>query len=100
MTGLGVAQSSASSAGLRGLLGFILLSKTGTVDTHSGETGRRRREIRFAELMQLVRISTTSAPAKIKIKGFYDRRIPPQKRAARLGKLRLHDEGIQGKRIT
>src|SRR4029453_3153661 len=29
----------ASSAGLRGLLGFSLRLETGTVDTHSGETG-------------------------------------------------------------
>src|SRR5215204_7185505 len=43
----------ASSAGLRGLLGFILRLETGAVDTHSGETGEIGRNP-IAELMQLV----------------------------------------------
>ena len=68
----------ASSAGLRGLLGFILRLETGTVDTHSGETGGASRNP-IAELMQVFAISTTSATGKIKIKGFYDDVIPPSK---------------------
>jgi len=43
----------ASSAGLRGLLGFVLTLETGEVDTHSGETGGASRNP-IAELMQLV----------------------------------------------
>src|ERR1700752_4080724 len=43
----------ASSAGLRGLMGFILTLETGTVDTHSGETGGASRNP-IAELMQVV----------------------------------------------
>src|SRR4029453_17326292 len=43
----------ASSAGLRGLLGFILTLETGTVDTHSGETGGASRNP-IAELMQVI----------------------------------------------
>jgi acetylornithine deacetylase/succinyl-diaminopimelate desuccinylase-like protein len=43
----------ASSAGLRGLLGFILTLETGTTDTHSGETGGASRNP-IAELMQVL----------------------------------------------
>jgi acetylornithine deacetylase/succinyl-diaminopimelate desuccinylase-like protein len=68
----------ASSAGLRGLLGFILTLETGTVDTHSGETGGASRNP-IAELMQLVTDLYDVRTGKIKIKGFYDDVIPPSK---------------------
>ena len=69
----------ASSAGLRGLLGFILTLETGTVDTHSGETGGASRNP-IAELMQLVCDLYDVKTGKIKIKGFYDDVIPPSKK--------------------
>jgi len=68
----------ASSAGLRGLLGFILTLETGTVDTHSGETGGASRNP-IAELMQLVCDLYDVRTGKVKIKGFYDDVIPPSK---------------------
>ena len=68
----------ASSAGLRGLLGFILTLETGTVDTHSGETGGASRNP-IAELIQLVSELYDARTGKIKIKGFYDDVIPPSK---------------------
>ncbi len=69
----------ASSAGLRGLLGFILTLETGTVDTHSGETGGASRNP-IAELMQLICDIYDPRTGKIKIKGFYDDVIPPTKK--------------------
>jgi acetylornithine deacetylase/succinyl-diaminopimelate desuccinylase-like protein len=69
----------ASSAGLRGLLGFILTLETGTVDTHSGETGGASRNP-IAELMQLVTELYDVRTGKVKIKGFYDDVIPPSKK--------------------
>src|SRR5678815_4248876 len=69
----------ASSAGLRGLLGFILTLETGTVDTHSGETGGASRNP-IAELRQLVTDIYDPRTGKIKIKGFYDDVIPPSKK--------------------
>jgi acetylornithine deacetylase/succinyl-diaminopimelate desuccinylase-like protein len=69
----------ASSAGLRGLLGFILTLETGTVDTHSGETGGASRNP-IAELMQLICDIYDPRTGKIKIKGFYDDVIPPSKK--------------------
>ena len=69
----------ASSAGLRGLLGFILTLETGTVDTHSGETGGASRNP-IAELMQLLTDLYDVRTGKIKIKGFYDDVIPPTKK--------------------
>jgi len=69
----------ASSAGLRGLLGFILTLETGTTDTHSGETGGASRNP-IAELMQLVCDIYDARTGKIKIKGFYDDVIPPTKK--------------------
>ena len=85
----------ANSAGLRGLLGFILTLETGTVDTHSGETGGASRNP-IAELMQLICDIYDPRTGKIKIKGFYDDVIPPTKKgAARLGKQRVHDQGVQ-----
>lgn len=69
----------ASSAGLRGLLGFILTLETATVDTHSGETGGASRNP-IAELMQLVCDLYDVRAGKVKIKGFYDDVIPPSKK--------------------
>ena len=69
----------ASSAGLRGLLGFLLSLETGTVDTHSGETGGASRNP-IAELMRLVCDLYNPIKGKIKIKGFYDDVIPPSKK--------------------
>ena len=69
----------ASSAGLRGLLGFILTLETGTVDTHSGETGGASRNP-ISELMQLLCDIYDPRTGKIKIKGFYDDVIPPTKK--------------------
>ena len=69
----------ASSAGLRGLLGFILTLETATVDTHSGETGGASRNP-IAELMQLVCDLYDVRTGKIKVKGFYDDVIPPSKK--------------------
>jgi acetylornithine deacetylase/succinyl-diaminopimelate desuccinylase-like protein len=69
----------ASSAGLRGLMGFILTLETGTVDTHSGETGGASRNP-IAELMQLVCDIYDVKTGKVKIKGFYDDVIPPTKK--------------------
>src|ERR671918_491734 len=68
----------ASSAGLRGLLGFILRLETATVDTHSGETGGASRNP-IAELMQVVCDLYDVRTGKVKIKGFYDDVIPPSK---------------------
>src|SRR6185295_9348310 len=59
----------ASSAGLRGLLGFLLNLETGTVDTHSGETGGASRNP-IAELMRLVCDLYDPKTGKIKVKGF------------------------------
>jgi acetylornithine deacetylase/succinyl-diaminopimelate desuccinylase-like protein len=69
----------ASSAGLRGLMGFLLTLETGTVDTHSGETGGASRNP-IAELMQLVCELYDARTGKVKIKGFYDDMIPPSKK--------------------
>ena len=69
----------ASSAGLRGLLGFILTLETGTVDTHSGETGGASRNP-IAELMQVICDIYDPRTGKVKIKGFYDDVIPPTKK--------------------
>jgi len=69
----------ASSAGLRGLLGFIMRLETGTVDTHSGETGGASRNP-IAELMQVVCDIYDVKTGKVKIKGFYDGMIPPTKK--------------------
>jgi acetylornithine deacetylase/succinyl-diaminopimelate desuccinylase-like protein len=68
----------ASSAGLRGLLGFLLRLETGTVDTHSGETGGASRNP-IAELMRLVCDLYDPITGRIKFKGFYDDVIPPSK---------------------
>jgi len=69
----------ASSAGLRGLMGFILRLETGMVDTHSGETGGASRNP-IAELMQVVCDIYDVRTGKVKIKGFYDDIIPPTRK--------------------
>lgn len=69
----------ASSAGLRGLLGFVLTLETAMVDSHSGETGGASRNP-IAELMQLITELYDPRTGKIKIKGFYDDVIPPSKK--------------------
>ncbi len=69
----------ASSAGLRGLLGFMLTLETGTTDTHSGETGGASRNP-IAELMRLVCDLYDVTSGKIKVKGFYDDVEPPTKK--------------------
>ncbi len=68
----------ASSAGLRGLLGFLLTLETGATDTHSGETGGASRNP-IAELMRLVCDLYDPVTGKVKFKGFYDDVIPPTK---------------------
>ena len=71
-------QRPASSAGLRGLVGFLLTLETGTNDTHSGETGGASRNP-VAELMRLVCDLYDVSTGKGKIKGFYDDVVPPSK---------------------
>jgi acetylornithine deacetylase/succinyl-diaminopimelate desuccinylase-like protein len=68
----------ASSAGLRGLLGFILTLETGTTDTHSGEVGGAARNP-VGELMKLGCDLYDPMSGRVKIKGFYDDVIPPTK---------------------
>ena len=71
-------QRPASSAGLRGLLGFILTLETGTTDTHSGEVGGAARNP-VGELMKLACDLYDPTTGKVKIRGFYDDVIPPTK---------------------
>jgi acetylornithine deacetylase/succinyl-diaminopimelate desuccinylase-like protein len=68
----------ASSAGLRGLLGFVLTLETGTTDTHSGEVGGAARNP-VGELMKLGCDLYDPTTGKVKINGFYDDVIPPTK---------------------
>lgn len=72
----------ASSAGLRGLLGFMMTLETGTTDTHSGETGGASRNP-IAELMRVVCDIYDVNTGKVKIKGFYDDVVPPSKKELR-----------------
>jgi acetylornithine deacetylase/succinyl-diaminopimelate desuccinylase-like protein len=69
----------ASSAGLRGLLGFILTLETGTTDTHSGETGGASRNP-IAELMRVICDLYDVNTGRVKVKGFYDDVLPPGKK--------------------
>lgn len=69
----------ANSAGLRGLMGFLLTLETGTNDTHSGEVGGAARNP-VAELMKLVCDLYDPMTGKVKLKGFYDDVIPPTKK--------------------
>jgi acetylornithine deacetylase/succinyl-diaminopimelate desuccinylase-like protein len=72
-------QRPASSAGLRGLLGFILTLETATTDNHSGEVGGAARNP-LGELMKLVCELYDPTTGRVKIKGFYDDMIPPTKK--------------------
>ncbi len=71
-------QRPASSAGLRGLLGFTLTLETATTDNHSGEVGGAARNP-IGELMKLVCELYDPTTGKVKIKGFYDDVIAPTK---------------------
>jgi acetylornithine deacetylase/succinyl-diaminopimelate desuccinylase-like protein len=71
-------QRPANSAGLRGLLGFLLTLETATTDTHSGEVGGAARNP-IGELMKLVCDLYDPTTGRVKIKGFYDDVIPPTK---------------------
>ncbi len=72
-------QRPASSAGLRGLLGFILTLETATTDNHSGEVGGAARNP-IGELMKLVCELYDPTTGRVKIKGFYDDMIAPTKK--------------------
>ena len=69
----------ANSAGLRGLLGFILTLETGTTDTHSGEVGGAARNP-LGELMKVACELFDPVTGRVKVKGFYDDVIPPSKK--------------------
>jgi acetylornithine deacetylase/succinyl-diaminopimelate desuccinylase-like protein len=69
----------ANSAGLRGLMGFLLRLETGTVDTHSGEVGGAARNP-IGELMRVVCDLYDPVTGRVKVKGFYDDVIPPSKK--------------------
>lgn len=71
-------QRPANSAGLRGLLGFILRLETGTTDTHSGEVGGAARNP-LGELMKVACDLYDPNTGRVKIKGFYDDIVPPTK---------------------
>lgn len=68
----------ASSAGLRGLMGFILSLETATTDTHSGEVGGAARNP-VGELMKLACELYDPTTGRVKVKGFYDDVIAPTK---------------------
>ena len=72
-------QRPANSAGLRGLMGFILTLETATVDSHSGEVGGAARNP-IGELSKLVCDLYDPITGKVKVKGFYDDVIPPSKK--------------------
>ena len=72
-------QRPANSAGLRGLLGFILTLETASVDAHSGEVGGAARNP-IGELIKLVCDLYDPMTGKVKIKGFYDDVIPPSRK--------------------
>lgn len=72
-------QRPANSAGLRGLMGFILTLETATVDTHSGEVGGAARNP-IGELCKIVCDLYDPITGKVKVKGFYDDVIPPSKK--------------------
>ena len=69
----------ANSAGLRGLMGFLLRLETGTVDTHSGEVGGAARNP-LGELMRVACDLYDPVTGRVKVKGFYDDVIPPSKK--------------------
>ena len=69
----------ANSAGLRGLMGFLLRLETGTTDTHSGEVGGVARNP-IGELMKVVCDLYDPVSGRVKVKGFYDDIIQPTKK--------------------
>jgi acetylornithine deacetylase/succinyl-diaminopimelate desuccinylase-like protein len=69
----------ANSAGLRGLMGFLLNLETATTDTHSGEVGGAARNP-IGELMQVMCDLYDPLTGKVKVKGFYDDVVPPTKK--------------------
>lgn len=69
----------ASSAGLRGNLGFELSLETAAHDVHSGTTGGAARNP-LGELMKLVTQMYDATTGKVKMKGFYDDVVPPTRR--------------------
>jgi acetylornithine deacetylase/succinyl-diaminopimelate desuccinylase-like protein len=72
-------QRPANSAGLRGLMGFILTLETAEVDAHSGEVGGAARNP-IGELIKLVCDLYDPMTGKVKVKGFYDDCIPPSRK--------------------
>lgn len=68
----------ANSAGLRGLMGFLLTLETGTTDTHSGEVGGAARNP-LGELMKVACELYDPMTGRVKVTGFYDDIIPPSK---------------------
>ncbi len=85
-------QRPANSAGLRGLMGFLLTLETATVDAHSGEVGGAARNP-LGELMKLVCDLYDPITGKVKIKGFLRRRHSAvSEGTSRLGQLRLFCE--------
>jgi acetylornithine deacetylase/succinyl-diaminopimelate desuccinylase-like protein len=66
----------ACSAGLRGLLGFLLTLETAETDTHSGEVGGAARNP-IGELMKLVCELYDPTTGLVLVPGFYDDVIPP-----------------------
>ena len=75
-------QRPANSAGLRGLMGFVMSLETGTTDTHSGEVGGAARNP-IGELLKLVCELYDPTTGKVKLKGFYDNIIPPTRQELR-----------------
>jgi acetylornithine deacetylase/succinyl-diaminopimelate desuccinylase-like protein len=69
----------ASSAGLRGNLGFELTLETADHDVHSGTTGGAARNP-LGELFKLVTQMYDATTGKVKIRGFYDDVVPPTRR--------------------
>jgi acetylornithine deacetylase/succinyl-diaminopimelate desuccinylase-like protein len=72
-------QQPAAPAGLRGLQGITLKLQTGTTDQHSGVTGGAARNP-IGELAQLVSQMYDARTGRVKMKGFYDDVVPPDKR--------------------
>ncbi|HEX2120283.1 MAG TPA: M20/M25/M40 family metallo-hydrolase [Thermoanaerobaculia bacterium] len=71
-------QQPACPAGLRGLQGMTLSLQTGETDQHSGVTGGAARNP-IGELMQLVSEMYDARSGKVKMKGFYDDVVPPDR---------------------
>ena len=72
-------QQPACPAGLRGLQGMTLSLQTGETDQHSGVTGGAARNP-LGELMQLVSEMYDARSGRVKIKGFYDDVVLPDRR--------------------